>query len=154
MQYKFKILVPLLCLCFLSSCYTSQLVSKFSGTQVELGMSQNEFIQKFGKPFNKEMAYTYDKHKRETLFYKEDLYRSWFIVTTALLLSIPNWSAKRLSEKRQFNHEEHPRREKHQSSTTCPRQKFPPIFVPIFNPVILDFQYSQHFTRIFKKAIV
>ena len=70
---KFKILVPLLCLCFLSSCYTSQLVSKFSGTQVELGMSQNEFIQKFGKPFNKEMAYTYDKHKRETLFYKEDL---------------------------------------------------------------------------------
>jgi len=81
---KFKILVPLLCLCFLSSCYTSQLVSKFSDTQVELGMSQNEFIQKFGKPFNKEMAYTYDKHKRETLFYKEDLYRgSWFIVTTA-----------------------------------------------------------------------
>ena len=68
---KFKILVPLLCLCFLSSCYTSQLVSKFSGTQVELGMSQNEFIQKFGKPFNKEMAYTYDKHKRETLSEKK-----------------------------------------------------------------------------------
>ena len=91
---KFKILVPLLCLCFLSSCYTSQLVSKFSDTQVELGMSQNEFIQKFGKPFNKEMAYTYDKHKRETLFYKEDLYRgSWFIVTTAFTFPAASSSA-------------------------------------------------------------
>ena len=69
---KFKKLIPLLCLCFLSSCYTSQFASKFSDTQVELGMSQDDFIQKFGKPFNKEMSYTYDKHKRETLFYKED----------------------------------------------------------------------------------
>ena len=123
---KFKILVPLLCLCFLSSCYTSQLVSKFSGTQVELGMSQNEFIQKFGKPFNKEMAYTYDKHKRETLFYKEDLYRgSWFIVTTAFtFVDSKLVSQEIVREERQFNHEEHPRREKHQSSTTCPRQNF------------------------------
>jgi len=112
---KFKILVPLLCLCFLSNCYTSQLVSKFSDTQVELGMSQNEFIQKFGKPFNKEMAYTYDKHKRETLFYKEDLYRgSWFIVTTAFtFVDSKLVSQEIVREERQFNHEEHPRREKH-----------------------------------------
>ena len=104
---KFKILVPLLCLCFLSSCYTSQLVSKFSDTQVELGMSQNEF--------NKETAYTYDKHKRETLFYKEDLYRgSWFIVTTAFtFVDSKLVSQEIVREERQFNHEEHPRREKH-----------------------------------------
>ncbi|HBB51513.1 hypothetical protein DWW17_04500 [Bacteroides sp. AF14-46] len=89
-------------------------------------MSQNEFIQKFGKPFNKEMAYTYDKHKRETLFYKEDLYRgSWFIVTTAFtFVDSKLVSQEIVREERQFNHEEHPRREKHQSSTTCPRQNF------------------------------
>lgn len=78
-------------------------------------MSQNEFIQKFGKPFNKEMAYTYDKHKREILFYKEDLYRgSWFIVTTAFtFVDSKLVSQEIVREERQFIHEEHPRREKH-----------------------------------------
>ena len=112
---KFKNLISLLCLCFLSSCYTSQFASKFSDTQVELGMSQDDFIQKFGKPFNKEMSYTYDKHKRETLFYKEDLYRgSWFIVTTAFtFVDSKLVSQEVVKEERQFNPEEHPHRKKH-----------------------------------------
>ena len=111
---KFKKLIPLLCLCFLSSCYTSQFVSKFSDTQVELGMSQDDFIQKFGKPFNKEMSYTYDNHKRETLFYKEDLYRgSWFIVTTAFtFVDSKLVSQEVVKEERQFNPEEHSHRKK------------------------------------------
>lgn len=116
---KFKKLFPLLCLCFLSSCYTSQLASKFSDTQIKLGMRQDEFVQKFGKPFNKEMSYTHDKRKKETLFYKEDLYRgSWYIVTTAFtFVNSELVSQEIVREERLFNHEEcpdkgHPRREK------------------------------------------
>ena len=137
---KFKILVPLLCLCFLSSCYTSQLVSKFSDTQVELGMSQNKFIQKFGKPFNKEMAYTYDKHKREALFYKEDLYREVGSSSRRLLLlSILNWSAKRLSEKKGNSITKNILVGKNINLPQLARIKISSYLVPIFNPSFLIF---------------
>ena len=104
-----------ICLCVLSGCQTSLSVSKFSDAEVELGMSQKEFIQKFGTPFNKEMAYTYDKHEKVTLFYKEDLYRgSWFIVTTAFtFVDSKLVSQEIVNEERQFNPDERPHRGKH-----------------------------------------
>ena len=78
-------------------------------------MSQNEFIQKFGKPYNKEMSYTYDKHEKVTLFYKEDLYRgSWFIVTTAFtFVDSKLVSQEIVNEERQFNPDERPHRGKY-----------------------------------------
>ena len=106
----------LLCLCIsFTSCFTSRGVSKFSDTQIELGMSQKDFIQKFGNPFNKEMSYTYDKQKRETLFYKEKLYRgSWYIVTTGFtFVDSKLVSQEVVKEERQYNPEDHPRRDRH-----------------------------------------
>lgn len=72
------------CLFLLSSCYTSSRTSQFTSTDIKLGMTRNEFVKKFGEPFNQEMDYTKDGRKKEKLYFKEDLHKgSWFILTTA-----------------------------------------------------------------------
>lgn len=69
---------------FLTSCYTSSRISKFSAENIELGMDKNIFIKKYGQPFNKEILQTKDYQEKEILFYKEELNKgTWYIVTTA-----------------------------------------------------------------------
>lgn len=137
---KFKILVPLLCLCFLSSCYTSQLVSKFSDTQVELGMSQNEFIQKFGKPFNKKWLILTISTKGKHCFIKK-IYIGEVGSSSRrlLLLSIPNWSAKRLSEKKGNSITKNILVGKNINLPQLARIKISSYLVPMFNPSFLIF---------------
>ena len=79
--FRYAILSCLLILC---SCYTSSRTSKFSAQHIELGMEESAFIKRYGKPFYQETSYTENNRKKETLFYKEELYEGdWFIVTTA-----------------------------------------------------------------------
>ena len=85
MDMKLKcVLLAIFSTLLLSACYTSNKVSKFTSANIELGMSQSDFVAKFGNPFNKELSYTQDNHKREKLFYKEEIFRGyWQLVTTA-----------------------------------------------------------------------
>lgn len=81
MKLKYVIIMGL---SLLSSCYTSSRMSKFASADIELGMNRNDFVRQFGEPFNREIGYTPDNHKKEKLFYKEELHKgSWFIITTA-----------------------------------------------------------------------
>lgn len=79
-----SIILLLICLFVFNACYTSSRISKFSSEEIELGMTKDDFIRKYGKPFNKELSYTQDNRAKEDFFYKEELYKgSWFIITTA-----------------------------------------------------------------------
>ncbi|MDR2230830.1 MAG: DUF2845 domain-containing protein [Flavobacteriaceae bacterium] len=66
-----SILLILLCM-FISSCATT---SKFSSESINIGMTKEEVIAKFGKPYKS--SFEQDKETgaiEETLFYKEFLY--------------------------------------------------------------------------------
>ncbi|MDX8568086.1 DUF2845 domain-containing protein [Elizabethkingia sp. HX XZB] len=68
-----SILLILLCI-FISSCATT---SKFSSESVNVGMTKEEVIAKFGKPYKS--SFEQDKETgaiEETLFYREFLYIS------------------------------------------------------------------------------
>lgn len=46
-------------------------------------MSKQDFISRYGKPYNQEISYV-DSLVNEKLFYKEELYISgWYVITTA-----------------------------------------------------------------------
>ena len=69
-----------------SGCYMSNTVSDFVKTDIELGITKDDFIKKFGEPYsiNKEVNKAGDY--QEVLFYKEELYReAWYIVTTSFV---------------------------------------------------------------------
>lgn len=69
-----------------SGCYMSKTVSDFVKTDIELGITKDDFIKKFGEPYsiNKEVNKAGDY--QEVLFYKEELYReAWYIVTTSFV---------------------------------------------------------------------
>lgn len=84
---KFGILILSLSLSLLfSGCYTSKTMSDFVKTNIELGITKDDFIKKFGEPYsiNKEINEKGDY--QEVLFYKEQLYReAWYIVTTSFI---------------------------------------------------------------------
>lgn len=66
-----SMLLILLCL-LISSCATT---SKFSSESLNIGMTKEEVIAKFGKPYKS--AFSQDKETgviEETLFYREFLY--------------------------------------------------------------------------------
>ncbi|WP_454059173.1 hypothetical protein [Elizabethkingia ursingii] len=68
-----SVLLILLCI-FISSCATT---SKFSSESLNIGMTKEEVIAKFGKPYKS--AFSQDKENggiEETLFYREFLYIS------------------------------------------------------------------------------
>ncbi|MEG1948860.1 MAG: hypothetical protein RR137_00635 [Odoribacter sp.] len=74
----FCILLSLLC-----SCSTFRHISKFSNSKIELGVTQQEFVSRYGKPYNQEVSYS-DNITTKKLLYKEGLYvKDWYIITTA-----------------------------------------------------------------------
>lgn len=74
----FCLLLSLLC-----GCGTTKHISAFSKKQVEMGITQQEFINKYGKPYNQEVSYS-DNITTKKLLYKEGLYiKDWYIITTA-----------------------------------------------------------------------
>lgn len=78
-----RILYTLLLSFTLCSCYTINYISAFSKHPVELGIAKQEFIKKYGKPYNQEVFYN-NKILNEKLLYKEELYTAaWYVVTTA-----------------------------------------------------------------------
>lgn len=71
----FCLLLSLLCGC--------AAISTFSKIPVELGVTQQEFINKYGKPYNQEIS-CIDNITRKKLLYKEELYiEGWYAITTA-----------------------------------------------------------------------
>lgn len=76
--YIFCLLLSLLC-----GCGTTKHISAFSKNQVEMGMTQQAFINKYGKPYNQEISRS-DDITTIKLLYKEGLYvKDWYIITTA-----------------------------------------------------------------------
>ncbi len=73
MQLHLKLLV--ICMLFLSSCGVLVPVpnvnSKFTSENVKLGMSKEEFILKFGKPFKESFMIDGNKVRHDVLYYKE-----------------------------------------------------------------------------------
>lgn len=81
---KLKNIYLLFALTCLTACYTSNKISRFSTSNINLGMDKSVFIQKYGEPFTKEISHIQNRQEQEKLFYKEELYKgSWYIVTTA-----------------------------------------------------------------------
>lgn len=50
----------------------------------QLGIKKEFFIDQFGNPTSKDMVYDQEKNKIETLYYKEDFTKDYFIIITAL----------------------------------------------------------------------
>ena len=50
------ILLTLVCVAMLGGCSVVNNSSKFDATEVELGMSRDEIVGRFGQPYNKEMS--------------------------------------------------------------------------------------------------
>jgi len=74
----FCILLSILC-----GCSSIKHISEFSKDQVELGVSLQEFISKYGKPYDQEISYR-DNITTKKLLYKEELYiNGWYDITTA-----------------------------------------------------------------------
>ena len=48
--------LTLVCVTMLGGCSVVNNSSKFAATEVELGMSHDEFVGRFGQPYNKEMS--------------------------------------------------------------------------------------------------
>lgn len=78
-----KVYIVCLLLLLLCGCGTTKHISAFSKNQVEMGITQQEFINKYGKPYNQEVSYS-DNITTKKLLYKEGLYvKDWYIITTA-----------------------------------------------------------------------
>lgn len=76
--YIFCLLISLLCGCAATKC-----ISAFSKKQVELGVTQQEFINKYGEPYNQEISCS-DNITTKKLLYKEELYiDGWYAIATA-----------------------------------------------------------------------
>ena len=69
-----------------------------------------------------------------------------------LLLSIPNWSAKRLSRKKGISTTKITLAGENINLPQLARIKIPSYLVLMFNPSFLIFNIPQHLTRVFKKA--
>jgi len=136
---KFKILVPLLCLCFLSSCYTSQLVSKFSGTQVELGAKMSLSKSLANRLTKKWLILTISTKGKHCFIKKIYIGEVGSSSRQLLLLSILNWSAKRLSEKKGNSITKNILVGKNINLPQLARIKISSYLVPIFNPSFLIF---------------
>lgn len=71
----FCLLLSLLCGC--------AAISTFSKIPVELGVTQQEFINKYGEPYNQEISCS-DNITTKKLLYKEELYiDGWYAIATA-----------------------------------------------------------------------
>ena len=76
--FVFCLLLSLLC-----GCAATKHISAFSKNPVEMGMTQQEFINKYGKPYNQEISCR-DNITTIKLLYKEGLYvKGWYIITTS-----------------------------------------------------------------------
>lgn len=74
----FYLLLSLLC-----GCAATKHISAFSKNPVEMGMTQQKFINKYGKPYNQEISCS-DNITTIKLLYKEGLYvKGWYIITTS-----------------------------------------------------------------------
>lgn len=70
-------------LSLLWGCVTTKHISAFSKNQIEMGITQQAFINKYGKPYNQEISCS-DNTTTIKLLYKEELYvKDWYIITTA-----------------------------------------------------------------------
>lgn len=71
-QFKYVFLVLLVCIMTLTACKTNY---RFVGTDVKLGMTKDEVIRKFGKPYKITMGRIVLEDGKtvdvETLFYRE-----------------------------------------------------------------------------------
>lgn len=84
MNIKTKLTTLTLSLILCGSCQTFRQSSRFVSSDIQLGMSQKAFIDKYGKPFNREIERTANGSIKETLFYKETFFRTvWYDVTTS-----------------------------------------------------------------------
>ena len=78
-----RIWIFCLSLSLLCGCAATKHISAFSKNQVEMGVTQQAFINKYGKPYNQEISCT-DHITTIKLLYKEGLYvKDWYIITTA-----------------------------------------------------------------------
>lgn len=84
---KLGVLIVFLSLSLLfSGCYMSKTMSEFVKTNVELGITKDDFIKKFGEPYSINKGTNENGDYQEVLFYKEQLYREdWYIVTTSFV---------------------------------------------------------------------
>lgn len=84
---KLGVLIVFLSLSLLfSGCYMSKTMSEFVKTNVELGITKDDFIKKFGEPYSINKGTNEKGDYQEALFYKEQLYREdWYIVTTSFV---------------------------------------------------------------------
>lgn len=58
--------------------------SKYTSEKIEIGMSKEDFIKLFGKPFAKEMTMDMNNRPLERLLYQESMFDSeWYTLTTA-----------------------------------------------------------------------
>lgn len=74
-----------LSLFLLFGCSTFRHISKFSNNKIELGITQQEFVSRYGKPYTQEITCT-DNVIIKKLLYKESLYiGSWYVITTAFI---------------------------------------------------------------------
>lgn len=78
-----RICIFCILLSLLWSCAAAKRISVFSKNQVELGVTQQQFISKYGKPYNQEISNNDNVTTIKSL-YKEELYiNGWYNITTA-----------------------------------------------------------------------
>lgn len=103
-----KILILFLCITALCSCYTKKQISRFTTSKVELGITKNDFLTKFGQPFSKTQSLTHENELEEKLYYKEKfnlsaLYKeTGFIVTTIFTFQDSKLVKQEIKEDKMF----------------------------------------------------
>lgn len=100
-NYVIVSLIFLLC----TSCYSSQKISMFSKSNVEIGMDKKIFIKEFGKPYSRNICKNENGENQEILFYKEELNKgTWYLVTTSFtFIDSKLVEQKFVKEERMFN---------------------------------------------------
>lgn len=97
------ILLLLLCITSLCSCYTKKQISQFSANRVEIDLNKEDFITKFGKPFTQTVAYNSENKLEERLYYKEELHLGvWYIVTSIFTFQDSKLVKQEVKEERMF----------------------------------------------------
>lgn len=98
-----KVLILLLCITSLCSCYTKKQISRFSTDRIELGFNKEDFINKFGKPFSQSISYNGENNTEEKLYYKEELNLGvWYIVTSIFTFQDSKLVKQEIKEERMF----------------------------------------------------
>ena len=83
---KNKYVCLFVCSLLLCGCSVFRMSTRFTDDKVLPGMNRQEFVAKFGQPFNRSFFIDEYDVLHETLFYKEEIHSgAWFVVTTAFV---------------------------------------------------------------------